>query len=344
MSFLKKFASNKLGVLTYKGTWDADSNSPELLSGIGVAGNYYVVSQSGTTNIDGITSWDAGDWVIFNGSVWQRLDVMDKNSIESLDSRVSSLEASSSAVSGLVTDLDAAAYIAAVESADGEPLEPNVKYAINAFFLGCKADQIWDSITSGCILVGARTLAGALVPIKGAAPTSYNFVSADYTRLTGLKGNGSSKYLDSNVLANSFAYDNRHISAFVQDRVLAGGYEGALLGARTVSQSLLTVNTSFFNANLIPPTTIATPTLVGVSRSGNTVTHRANNVNTDFTSVNNNLEALSYHVLSRHYNGSPSLYGAHRVKFYSIGDSIDLAALDLRLTRLMAEIEGSILY
>jgi len=65
---------------------------------------------------------------------------------------------------GLVSDADATAYLAAVQAADGQLLEPAVRIAINNFVVGCKADGIWTAIKASCILAGARTLAGALVP------------------------------------------------------------------------------------------------------------------------------------------------------------------------------------
>lgn len=62
------------GGLTYKGTWDASTNTPALASGVGVQGDYYIVSVGGTTLLDGINLWTVGDWAIFNGAVWQKLD------------------------------------------------------------------------------------------------------------------------------------------------------------------------------------------------------------------------------------------------------------------------------
>lgn len=94
-------------------------------------------------------------------------------------------------------DPDAQAYINAVEAADGLPLEAEVKVAITRFVKGCKKDSTWDAIKACCILAGARTLYGALVPLIGPAPTSINFVPSDYSRTTGLKGDGLSKYLNS---------------------------------------------------------------------------------------------------------------------------------------------------
>lgn len=62
------------GTLTYQGTWNANTNSPTLTSGVGTLNNYYVVSTAGSTNLDGITDWAIGDWAIFNGTVWQKID------------------------------------------------------------------------------------------------------------------------------------------------------------------------------------------------------------------------------------------------------------------------------
>jgi hypothetical protein len=73
-------------------------------------------------------------------------------------------------------DPDAKAYIAAVETADGQALEPAIRTAYDQFIRGCKSDGIWDAIKASCILAGARSLSGALVPLVGAAPTNNNFV------------------------------------------------------------------------------------------------------------------------------------------------------------------------
>jgi hypothetical protein len=62
------------GTLTYQGTWNANTNSPTLTSSVGTLNNYYVVSTAGSTNLNGITDWAIGDWAIFNGTVWQKID------------------------------------------------------------------------------------------------------------------------------------------------------------------------------------------------------------------------------------------------------------------------------
>lgn len=66
------------GSLTYKSTWDANTNTPTLVSGTGTKGDYYVVSVDGSTNLDGVTDWVVGDWAIYNGTAWEKADHTDK--------------------------------------------------------------------------------------------------------------------------------------------------------------------------------------------------------------------------------------------------------------------------
>lgn len=63
-----------VGGLSYQGTWNANTNTPNLASGVGTNGYYYIVATAGSTNLDGITDWQIGDWLMFNGTVWQKID------------------------------------------------------------------------------------------------------------------------------------------------------------------------------------------------------------------------------------------------------------------------------
>ena len=66
-----------IGGSIYKGTWNANTNTPALASGVGTTGWYYIVSVAGTTDLDGITDWNVGDWAIFDGTAWQQVDNTD---------------------------------------------------------------------------------------------------------------------------------------------------------------------------------------------------------------------------------------------------------------------------
>ena len=60
--------------LDYEGAWNASTNTPTLTSSVGTLGQFYIVSVAGATDLNGITNWDVGDWALFNGSVWQRVE------------------------------------------------------------------------------------------------------------------------------------------------------------------------------------------------------------------------------------------------------------------------------
>lgn len=60
--------------LTYKGAWNATTNSPSIPSAAGGNKNwFYIVTTAGTTTINGISSWAIGDWIVSNGSVWEKI-------------------------------------------------------------------------------------------------------------------------------------------------------------------------------------------------------------------------------------------------------------------------------
>lgn len=66
-----------MGGVTFQSTWNATTNSPSLASGIGTKGYYYVVATAGSTSLDGITDWKIGDWAIFDGVSWRKVDNTD---------------------------------------------------------------------------------------------------------------------------------------------------------------------------------------------------------------------------------------------------------------------------
>ena len=47
------------------GTWDADTNTPDLSALTLSNGQYYLVDVAGTTDLNGLTDWQIGDWAIW---------------------------------------------------------------------------------------------------------------------------------------------------------------------------------------------------------------------------------------------------------------------------------------
>jgi hypothetical protein len=236
-----------------------------------------------------------------------------------------------------VTDPDAGAYIAAVEAADGQLLEFGVGKAINDFVVGCKQDRTWDAIKASCILAGARTLSGALVPLAGTAPTNNNFVSGDYNRKTGLVGNGSNKYLNSNRSMQIDPVNNQHASVYLSTYAT-----NTWLGGTTNTSP--TFYTDLESSGLYCGTggsavSIATNTtgFVGVSRNSDTAffARKAAATSSSTSVYTSKTMAANYPVFAYWGGTTFSSYSAARLAFYSIGESIDLALLDARVTALI---------
>ena len=252
----------------------------------------------------------------------------------------------------LPDDADAVAYIAAVEAADGQALESATRMAINSFVKGCKADGIWPAIKASCILAGARTLTGALIPLAGTAPTNVGpFVSGDYNRKTGLVGNGSTKYLNSNRNNNTDPQNSRHAAAFATTRnteditrayiravfATEGGlqvFSGAVASKLSTRCSDATTATSTANLHVANG-------FFGVSRSISTQ-YQARGSATNETITQSSVAPgnANYFVFAGNNTVAPSidLYSNARLAFYSIGESLNLELLDTRVTRLLAEI------
>jgi hypothetical protein len=105
--------SGLMGGVIYMGLWNATTNSPALTSSVGTKGNYYVVSVAGATALNGITDWKIGDWVIYNGTSWDKVDNTDAvSSVNGFVGAVSLTTANISEVTNLYyTDARARAAI-----------------------------------------------------------------------------------------------------------------------------------------------------------------------------------------------------------------------------------------
>jgi hypothetical protein len=239
---------------------------------------------------------------------------------------------------GAKFDADAQAYITAVESADTQALEPAVRTAINEFVVGCKADGIWDAIKASCILAGARTLNGALVPLRGAAPTNNGpFVSGDYDRKTGLVGNGSTKYLDSNRANNVDPQNNFSNGVYVTVAATLSGT--AALGANapltgSTSLGVFTGVSRSRTSTTFDPADSGFTGFFGTSRSASTgYSYRRLQATQTITQTSQTPSTGSIFIFAN--NGSSFLITDARLAFYWIGESLDLALLDARVTTLI---------
>jgi hypothetical protein len=235
-------------------------------------------------------------------------------------------------------DADAAAYITAVETADAQALENGVKVAIDNFVLGCKADGIWTAIKASCILAGARTLSGALVPLVGTAPTNVSglFVAGDYNRKTGLVADGSTKYLDSNRNNNADPQNSNHNAVWTSSL----GTAGQMIAAGGIGNGTNQISFSGFSrCRSSTGTNFPLGTLsigfAGISRA-TSASHaiRGSGSSGTISVASQAPENSNVLIFRRGDNVNPGYFDG-RLAFYSIGESLDLALLDARVTTLV---------
>ena len=87
---LSELPDTVLGAMQYKGTWNASTNTPDIDGTSPEQGDYWVVSVAGSTNLDGITDWEIGDWAIYNGTTWDKIDNSDK--VSSVDGKTGAVD------------------------------------------------------------------------------------------------------------------------------------------------------------------------------------------------------------------------------------------------------------
>jgi hypothetical protein len=91
-------------IMEYQGVWNASTNTPTLADGTGSTGDVYRVSTGAARNLgSGSITFDVGDYVIYNGTIWQKSDTTDA---------VSSVAGKTGDVTLLVSDITASTSLA----------------------------------------------------------------------------------------------------------------------------------------------------------------------------------------------------------------------------------------
>jgi hypothetical protein len=229
-------------------------------------------------------------------------------------------------------------YLARIVAA-GSSISSSNLGAVNTFIAGCKADGIWNAIKASCLLAGPDTLAGALIPLVGPVPTNGGglFVSGDYSRTTGLVGDGSTKYLDSNRAGNAEGQNNCSYWVRVKNAAGGGAYMGNSISNSSAGQILLGFNDAYRikSGTLTTTSSVVNDSLCGMSRS----------LSSEFSIRTNG--ATSNHLVASDGNATPNIrifsrintaHIAARISAYGIGESLDLALLDARLATYMSSL------
>jgi len=230
----------------------------------------------------------------------------------------------------------------------------NLVNAVDSFIIGCKSDGIWTPIKASCIMAGWSNLSGALTPLAGAAPSGINLASGTYNRITGLKGDGAAMYLNSNRQNNSDPQNSRHMAVFATVgmgnsavEVMIGSDGTAVSGVSLIFNNA-DDSLAMRSSQKDPPTPVSFPGsgsilgFIGHSRTApGSFTGRLGSSNNLITSTSQPPDSGGVVVFAR-TAVSPLRFSTCRLTFYSIGESLNLALLDSRVSGLMVAISGAI--
>lgn len=160
-----------LGGPTFQGTWNANTNTPDLSALTPTQGQYYRVSVAGTTNLDGITDWGVGDWAIYNGTAWDKIDNSEAVSSVNGQTGVVVLTATSvGAANQTLSNLTSPTAVNQNLVADGD-LTRNL--GSNTFYWGLT--RLGDTrVTALGVVDGAKTTRQTLVSSLGLGTTNVN--------------------------------------------------------------------------------------------------------------------------------------------------------------------------
>jgi hypothetical protein len=172
------------------------------------------------------------------------------------------------------------------------------------------------------------------------------FVSDDYNRKTGLVGNGSTKYLNTNRPGNADPQNNSHCAVYV-DTVNSTGANSAYAGdlassAGATNVGVTSANAIFFRcrSNASAVGGASATGLLGVSRnSSSAYTYIVSGSTTPVTTASDGVSTANMFIFGRNSGAGALAFASNgRINFYSIGESLNLTQLDSRVSALINDI------
>lgn len=201
--------NNISGSASFQGTWNASTNTPTIVSSTGTQGYYYIVSVAGTTTIDGISTWNVGDWIIFNGSVWERIAI---NAVISVNGQTGAVVLDTDDISEGTTNL----------------------YYTDARFDTRFSSKTTTNLTEGTNLYYTNTRARAAI--------SETITGIDYNNTTGVFSLTTGYTIPTTTQSSQW-------STAYNDRITAAAFSGTTTKTLTLTQGDGTTITASFTDN-----------------------------------------------------------------------------------------------
>ena len=228
------------GATTYQGTWNASTNIPTLTSSVGTNGFYYVVSTAGTTSLNGLNLWSIGDWAVFNGSVWEKVNGSPNEAFNSI----------------VVTGLTGYMYANGTNTVTASTTIPNAGLANSTVTVGSTLIALGGTaaVISGLTLSGAK--------INNSAPYLDYSASTPPSYLEGRSWYDSTTHSLAfyNEVANNIIYTGQQ----VQLRVI-NNTGVSIAGGVPVYATSTTSGQTYPNIALAQANTVTTSAIIGLT-------------------------------------------------------------------------------
>lgn len=220
-----------LGAVDYQGTWDADGNSPDLPAASPTKGDYYVVSTAGSTSLGGITDWEIGDWAIYNGSSWEKVDNTDN--ITSVNSQTGTVVLDADDISDTSTTnkfvtaagVTKLGHITVTQAVDLDTMESGISG--NTTNISTNAGDIDD----------LEAALGTTTGLAGMDYTSTNYVTVDTTAIAAISALDSQVKTNADAIAAATSADAEFEVKTLDGTDISNGYVD--LGNEALVDSLL---------------------------------------------------------------------------------------------------------
>jgi len=195
----------------------------------------------------------------------------------------------------------------------------------------------WDDMLSSTSFVGVG-IEGVTVPLRDGMTvptTNNNFVVGDLDQLTGLKGDGSTKYIATNVAGTALLQDDASASVHITTAA-TGANKFYMTNAGGASLSLRsTPQQSLNSSSLATLGTVPTSGIYGASRaSSTTIDVRSNN--TSYSAAITSIAPSSNDLYVYSIGATPSADA--RLATYHAGPALNLATLEGLQDTLITEI------
>jgi len=193
--------SGLAGTVSFKGGWNASTNTPTLVNGTGTSGFMYIVTTGGTRDLGaGSATYAASDLLIYDGTAW--IQVAANNGVVSFNSRTGAVTLTSSDVTTALgyTPIQSSSLSVTTGSSSGGG---SLAYSAGVFTFAPASIPTYTVSTLTASGAGSLSLSGTTFSFTPAA--AYSLPTASTSVLGGVKVDGTSITISSGVIAVSSA-------------------------------------------------------------------------------------------------------------------------------------------